>query len=126
MKLMQIFEEMSIESIRQYHIDSMRRAFNVPEDTVFISVFHGTSEKNAKNIVRTKLRKYSWLTTDESEARMYSQHQAHGGKPYVMSLRVYIGSCVPNGNYITTEEDLYPISNGMVPKDLKLKAHGFK
>lgn len=103
---------------RKLREESMRRTFNIPEDVNTIQVFHGTSEKNARNIIKTGLRKHSWLTTDESEAQMYSKIQGHRGKPYVMSLKVYIGSCLPNSDkYITTEEVLYPRGNGFFPKD---------
>jgi hypothetical protein len=58
----------TLEEIRGFRTESMRKAFKIPENTNFITAYHGTSEKNAKNIIRTKLRSGAWLSTDRSEA----------------------------------------------------------
>lgn len=117
MKMMSILESIVFDEIRQNRADSMRRKFHVPEDTMWMIVYHGTSEKNARNIEKTKLRSGAWASPDRSVAEKYSTIQAHGGKPYVMQLRIFIGSCYPSGDYIVTQEDLYSTTAGFVPKE---------
>lgn len=123
MKLREILFETDQTDHRRWRAESMREAFDIPENTNWITAYHGTSEKNANNIIKTKLRSGAFAAIDYDTAAKYSQIQAHGGKPYVMQLRLYIGSCLPTSGYITTQEDLVSTSNGFVPKDLLRKVY---
>lgn len=121
MNLYNIFEEIVHDNITQMRMKRMREEFKLRDDVNWLMVYHGTSEKNAKSITRSKLRSGSWVTTDRSVAELYSQRQAHGGKPYVMVLNVFIGGCLPTGDHIVTQEDLFSTSKGFVPKNLLKK-----
>lgn len=123
MNLYPIFEEIMFDSICSWRMEKMRSVFKLDDDTNWLFVYHGTSEANAKNIIKTKLNNGTWLTDDYSTAELYANRQAHGGKPYVMSFNVFIGSCLPSGDHITTQEDLYMTSKGFVPKSLLNKYH---
>lgn len=123
MKMMTLFEQIVYDDVYRHRIEIMRKKFEIDSDTVWFTGYHGTSVKNAKSIERTKLRSGSWIAKDFETAKKYSEIQAHGGEPYVMQIRFFIGSCYPNGDYIVTQEDLYSTSVGYVPKNLMRKVY---
>lgn len=121
MKLRQIIAEIETDTVRNFRIEQMRKKFNLKDNTVWISAYHGTSEKNVKGIERSGFKSGSWFAIDQETATKYSKQA--GGKPFIMSVRLYIGSLLPNGDYMTSQEPLISTSVGYVPKDLTRKVY---
>lgn len=114
------------EDNRKWREDSVREKFKIADDTVWMTLYHGTSVKNANNIVKTGFRDGAWFSPDYEVADGYSKRQTHGGKPFVMQCRVYIGSLLPSGNYLTAQEPLASTSQGYLPKDLVKKVYDMR
>lgn len=129
MKLKEVLNEILGEDAtdnRKWREDAVREKYNIPEDTVWMQLYHGTSVKNAKNIGQKGFRDGAWFATDYKTADDYSKRQAHGGEPYVISARVYIGSLLPSGDYLTAQEPLASTSQGYLPKDMVKNVHNMR
>lgn len=124
MKLMPILEEMKVDEIRNLREVSVRKKYNIPDDEHWITAYHGTSLKNVKGIERSGFRSGTWFSTDKEVAHRYSLQVA--GKPYVMLVRLYIGSLYPSGDYLVSQEVLQSTSQGYVPKDMVNKVYNLK
>lgn len=124
MKLIQLLNEIVDEEVRQGRIKTMRERFNLPNDTVWVTVYHGTSLKNVKSIERTGFKAGTWFSMDKAVSDRYALQV--GGKPYTMTCRVYLGSLNPSGDYIVSNEPLVSTSQGYVPKDLSRKVYDLK
>ena len=112
-----------IEEDRQHrivHIKNELTKLNIHFNGDFVSLYHGTSPKNYKLILKSnRLNSGTWLSQDMAVARRYALMHLKRGEPIVDLCLVYIGSLYFNG-YFSTTEDLYFKNGRWQPKDLRL------
>jgi hypothetical protein len=116
MNLKSILNEIVDSKVRNWRMEQMRKKFNLPDNTVWVNLYHGTSIKNLKSIERMGFKEGTWFTLDKAVADRYTSQA--GGKPYTMFVRVYLGALVPSGDYIVSQEPLVPVASKYAPKDL--------
>lgn len=116
MNLKLLLCEIVDEKVRTWRIEQMQKKFNLPPNTVWVNLYHGTSIKNLNSIKKSGFKAGTWFTFDKAVADRYTSQA--GGKPYTMFVRVYLGALTPSQDYIVSQEPLVPTLSGFVPKDL--------
>jgi hypothetical protein len=124
MNLKSLLCEIVDEKVRNARIEIMRTKFNLPSNTVWVNLYHGTSVKNVKLIEKNGFKAGTWFSIDKAISDRYALQV--GGKPYTMVCRVYLGAVSPSGDYIISQEPLISTSQGYVPKDLSRQIYDLK
>lgn len=81
-------------------------------DDEHVRLYHGTSESNAKKIVKSNtFKNFPWFSPDEEVAKKYSK-MVGGNKAYVMTAIVKASSLIPSSGQLTARMPTLTFKNG--------------